>query len=1094
MIARCPSCNNRFLRHNQKITCTICFHDYHLRCVSPNENIVNESRKNWFCLRCSTAVFPFNGIEDNNEFNHAINDCLMSRWNGDIFNPFEINDDVNNFEDIQDADPDIQYYNNELCINNIISCNYHLEDTFNSELEERCITNECFSLIHFNVRSMLKNFDEFYIYLINLNHSFSVIGLCETWLTNVNADYCNIPNYVSEHKFRSNRNGGGVSLFIRENIRYKLRNDVSVLNDIIECLFIELHDNAHSERKSTIVGIVYRPPNCNLEEFNGLFNDIISKIRQEGKYFYIMGDFNINLLNVDQHLHTREFLDNMFSSTLIPVITKPTRITDTSATLIDHIYCNQIDNAKLFTGILHTRITDHFPVFLINHGILKSEHSTLIRKRTFNETNTRNFQNIMNNISWENVLNNDNAQEAYTNFHNSFQDAFERSFPYRSIKLGYKNRKSWLTHALKVSIKHKNRLYFMSKKYPTLENSENYKQYKKILNKLLKETEKQHYDNLFSANKKNIKKSWSVIKEIINKKSSNSQPDKLEVNNQTTSDTKQIVAKFNQYFTNIGPTLASKIPSSNCDPLTYIKHSNPKSIYLTNVNTKEVETLIKNLKTHSTPGWDEVPSSLLKNTYHSFIGPLTHALNLSLSQGIFPDELKLARVTPVYKSDNPQKVNNYRPISVLSVFSKLFEKIMYTRLMTFFEKHKLLYKLQFGFRANYSTDLALTYLIDTINKAIDSKEYAIGIFIDLSKAFDTVDHNILLSKLFKYGIRGVAYDWFKSYLNCRKQYIKLNTNQSCSLPITCGVPQGSILGPLLFLIYINDLPNASGILTPIIFADDTNFFASGKNLDDLIDIANFELKEVIQWMRSNKLSLNIQKTKYIIFCTKNKSTNSNNSIKIHNEPISRVKIIKFLGVILDSTLRWDKHINYIKGKISRGIGIMNRAKKLLNRSTLITLYYSFIFPHINYCINVWGSTFDMYLSTILKLQKRAIRIIKHVDKRAHSGPLFTELKILDVYKLYIFNVGTFMFNFMKRRLPCIFDEFYIFSHNANNYNTRQYNKLRSPLFHTSSGQRSLRYNGVKCWNNFAHKFSSNCSYHCYKMNLKNSILSNQFKF
>ena len=315
------------------------------------------------------------------------------------------------------------------------------------------------------------------------------------------------------------------------------------------------------------------------------------------------------------------------------------------------------------------------------------------------------------------------------------------------------------------------------------------------------------------------------MKEVINRKQVSSSCSRFIINNKVTTDKKNISDGFNSFFTNVGPSLASKIPSDSRSPTIFMKERVNTSIVLDNVTTKEVSIIIKNLKEGSC-GWDGINASVVKASFTSFIEPLTHIFNISIMQGIFPDELKVARVVPLFKSGDPMSFSNYRPVSVLPVFSKILERLMYKRLLSFINKYRLLYLYQFGFREEHSPNLAMIFLVDKISNALDKGEFVLGLFLDFSKAFDTVNHEILFTKLEYYGIRGIALDWFKSYLSGRKQFVEYNNVYSSNASISCGVPQGSILGPLLFLLYINDLAYASQKIFSLLFADDSNLFFS----------------------------------------------------------------------------------------------------------------------------------------------------------------------------------------------------------------------------------------------------------------------------
>ena len=419
----------------------------------------------------------------------------------------------------------------------------------------------------------------------------------------------------------------------------------------------------------------------------------------------------------------------------------------------------------------------------------------------------------------------------------------------------------------------------------------------------------------------------------------------FNINNKTIDSELQIANEFNNYFVSTGLKLASYQTPTTLNPLNSLQF-NANSLVIDHIEEIEVVRIINSLN-NSSPGWDCIPAKLAKRVLNYYIKPLTFLINQSFHDGIFPDELKLAKVIPIYKSGSTMELNNYRPISVLNIFSNIFERLMYNKLIKFLDKYNILDQNQFGFRQGHSTHHALITLVDNITKSLDNGDIVIGVFIDLKKAFDTVDHKIVLKKLYYYGIRGNALKWFESYLTNRSQYVLFNGEKSDIRDITYGVPQGSILGPLLFILYINDFSGVSDKLFCVLFADDTNIFLSGKDIHNLINTLHVELSKLYTWLLVNKLTLNISKTHFMVF-HRAKHKKYKIGIEINNIPIEQVRHTKFLGVIFDDNLDWFNHISYINTKIEKGIGIICRAKKYFSTTALINLYHAFIFPYLIY--------------------------------------------------------------------------------------------------------------------------------------------------
>ena len=811
-------------------------------------------------------------------------------------------------------------------------CKYLEIEEFNSKVK---MVSNSFTTLSLNIRSLTGKLTEFKDFISELhqdNFKINVVGLQELWNippnlnTNINGFHplvCKLRN--GSCSTSRNNIGGGVGFYISTDLDFEIIDNLTQsCNQLFESLFLKIKTK---KDKFKIIGNIYRKPGTDAKEFNDRLEKMLDWIFKDNTLkradeIQILGDFNFDLLKHDKDISTSIFLDTMLNFGLLPLISLPTRLTAYSSTLLDNVFSNKSQQLSFDSGLLYSYISDHLPIFTISHELLPSKNESKM-SRNMSKENIGKFKNHLACTEWSEIFTQNNPKDSFSIFENKMNILFEKSFPLEKEKINKNNVpiEPWMTRALLVSRRTKNILARNRIKRPTPANISKYKTFFSIYRAALRKAKVNYYKSKFQDYANDIKKTWTTIRELLGScsKKGRAIPDIFVDGGKAYNGYSEITEGFNEFFSNVGSKLADKIPPSTVNFKDFLPNQTQDKFVFANITEDMILDTTRKLKSKRSQGLDNISSYLLKEIMPIIVIQITYLFNVSIRSGYVPDSYKCAKIIPIFKSGDKSQFTNYRPISLLSSFSKLLEKIIAKQMIRYLNKFEILYPHQYGFRPGYSTTQPLIQFLDRIYSGLnkDVPEYTLGIFLDLKKAFDTTDHNILLKKLYNYGFKGESYDWFKSYLSNRTQYVSIEGVNSSIKTISCGVPQGSVLGPILFLLYINDMPRCTTLFTSL-FADDTGLFTSSPDLNDLIQQTNSELSKVATWFTANKLTLNVSKTKYLIFRTKKMPiSHLYTDLQIGGEIIERVgegcreETFKFVGLNLDEYVTWQSHVNTI---------------------------------------------------------------------------------------------------------------------------------------------------------------------------------------
>ena len=908
---------------------------------------------------------------------------------------------------------------------------------------------------HLNTRSILPKIDT--LRLEMKDKPFDIFSASETWLKpDISDSEVALPGYSIIRMDRQNKIGGGTAIYVRDGIPFKTHSDL-MNNDLENCMIEVLRDKS----KKLFICCIYRAPNNSLENYLSMLSNIILKLPNNSELI-LLGDFNIDLSKKTRS-PSKQLLHNFSRQFhLDQLITKPTRITETSETMIDLIFVNNSQRI-VRSDVIPCSLSDHSLVFCVfKAGVTKAPPRT-IEYRSYKHYNKQSFLLDLKNVNWSTFLDENDVDATVDSWCQCFTDIADMHAPMKKMKVKGISI-PWMTAELSRAMQ--DRDYHLKKAQKT-QSQHHWSSYRKLrcfVNKAVRECKSKYYESLIKENKNNPSGLWKTLNELTSRNTHSSAPTSIISDGVETKNSQSISSLFNTFFTSIGKTLANTIKqrlSSNIFSCIQLPQFN-STFEFKEIDVASVFKQLSTLKTNKSTGLDGISARLLKDAAAIIAPTLTDIFNQSLKSSIFPKIWKDGKVTPIFKSGDRSNMSNYRPITVLPILSKILERFVHTQIYSYLSENKILSQSQFGFRPKLSTSTALAFFTDTILDNADNGLITASVFLDFSKAFDTVDHAILLCKLKSFGLDNNSLNWFESYLTNRQQKTSINNTLSSSLPVSVGVPQGSILGPLLFIIYINDMPNIVKHCKIILYADDTLLYYSSNSVKDIELCVNEDLHSICKWLDENLLTLNCAKSKFLLFGGNRRlKTFTNISIYVNDQQLAREQTFKYLGITFSENLTWSDHISNVSIKINQRIGLLRRVKVFIPLKARLTIYNSLILPLFDNADIIWGDKNNTTLMDQLQiLQNKAAKTILDAPYLSSSTEALSNLHWHPLtHRRYLHRMLT-IFKLKNNLIDYDFD-----LPKANHlHNTRQRDHIHLSKPSTNWGKQKLLYQACKEYN------------------------------
>jgi len=904
------------------------------------------------------------------------------------------------------------------------------------------VTSRDLKIIHLNVCSLK---DKIGILEAEFG-SYDVICITETWLhSGINNTEISIPNF--HFPFRKDREsrGGGVAVYVKSSLNVKLLNNLTIAG--LEAVWVQIR----CKSRTYIIGTIYRADKS--EAYWELIDQSIGNAVDLNMYTIVAGDFNLDILNTN-----KTKIDNIeLLHGLKQIVTDATRITPNSKTLIDLLFVTNNTDVRN-SGVLDPICSDHCPIFVIIKESISNKIDYKRKIYNYSQINTTGLLADISNFDWASCYSSDSLDDITDRFTSALLRMCDKNIPNKYVTIRPKD-KPWMNGEIRTLMRKRNRQHKLAKKH---NNPYEWAKFRSMRNKVVSAVRNAKRQHDFKLDKMlgdahGTKTWWRLVKTYLkgNCKAKHFPP--IVHNGMLYDDAEEIATVFNDYFSD-----QSRVSRPNDEPPclnTDVEHPFCDIV----LNVQEVQDILLSVDVTKASGPDGISNKILKLTAKSLAIALTELFNMSLKKCHFPAIWKEASVIPIHKKGNLGECSNYRPVALTSCLAKVFEKCIFKHVFNYFLDNNILSNLQSGFMPGDSTSNQLTYLYDSISRALDDGKEIRAVFCDISKAFDKVWHNGIINKLKSYGIQGHLLNWFESYLENRTQRVVIDGYSSEAKQVTAGVPQGSVLGPLLFLVYINDI--IEDIDSNIrLFADDTFLYVIVENPNDTADILNNDLQKISGWAEKWQVTFNPNKTESIQFSRKlNPSPKPN--LKMNDSPIKEVKSHKHLGITLQDDCRWNIHVNEIAQKISPMINCLRSLKYRLNRKTLEIMYKSFILPIFDYCSHIWDNCSDEQAQILEKLHLDALRTICGGVRGTSHRRIYDETGMQPLKDRRYKQKLTIFYKMKNNLLPeYLCDLIPNCVSTASNYNLRNSSKLQTIKCNTANYARSFLPDSIKLWN------------------------------